>query len=73
MINPETARAVLREYHAAASDQQIVDDLRRHSPELARRLGVGTAEGRKAPGLRGIRGFYAAFERSLRSVLRLFS
>lgn len=40
MIDPEKARAVLREYHATASDQQIIDDLRRHSPELARRLEV---------------------------------
>lgn len=72
MIDPEKARAVLREYHATASDQQIIDDLRRHSPELARRLGVDaeSMERRNVPARRGMRGFFAAFGRS---VQRLFS
>jgi hypothetical protein len=72
MIDPETARAVLREYHSAASDQQIVDDLRRHSPELARRLAVEAvprpARPGSAPGK--IRGLFTNFGRS---VLKLFS
>jgi hypothetical protein len=72
MIDPERARAVLREYHRTASDQQIIDDLRRFSPELARRLGVGDASvpPRPAPRRRGIAG---ALARVRRSVLRLFS
>ena len=72
-LDPEKARAVLKEYHATASDQQIIDDLWRHSPELARRLGVappGTPAipVRRAP--RGMRGFFSAFGRS---VQRLFT
>jgi hypothetical protein len=72
-LDPETARAVLKKYYATASDQQIVDDLWRHSPELARRLGVAPPESpaihvRRAP--RGMRGFFAAFGRS---VQRLFT
>jgi hypothetical protein len=72
MIDPERARVVLREYHATATDQQIVDDLWRHSPELARRLGVAPP-GSQIPArrrLRGMRGFFAAFGRS---VQRLFT
>lgn len=72
MIDPEKARAVLREYHATASDQQIVEDLWRHSPELARRLGVASPSrvrhGSLAP--KGLRGFLLSIRRS---VLRLFS
>lgn len=73
MIDPERARAVLKEYYATATDQQIVDDLWRHSPELARRLGVAPPGSpainvRRAP--RGMRGFFAAFGRS---VQRLFT
>jgi len=72
MIDPETARAVLREYHSTAPDQQIVDDLRRHSPELARRLGVEAAPSRALPGSATgkIRGLFTNFGRS---VLKLFS
>lgn len=40
MIDPQRARAVLKEYHATASERQIVEDLWRFSPELARRLDV---------------------------------
>ena len=40
MLDPESARAALREYHATATDRQIINDLRRDSPELAKRLGV---------------------------------
>jgi|GEM_PF-2794561 len=71
-ICPERARAVLMEYYATASDQQIIDDLRRHSPELARRLGVDAAPPaqRAAPVHRGARRFFASLGRS---VLRLFS
>jgi hypothetical protein len=71
MIDPEKADAVLREYHATASRQQLIDDLRRHSPELARRLGVDSAPSRRnSPSGRGVRGLFAAFGRS---VQRLFS
>ena len=72
MIDPEHARAVLREYHRTASDQQIIDDLRRFSPELARRLGVDEAsmQSRVTPRRRGIAGALASFRTS---VLRLFS
>lgn len=73
MIDPERARAVLREYHATATDQEIVDDLWRHSPELARRLGVAPP-GSQAISVqrrpRGMRSFFAAFGRS---VQRLFT
>lgn len=73
MIDPEHARAVLREYHATASDQQIIDDLRRFSPELARRLGVDedpSPPPRVVPRRRGIAGALASVRHS---VLRLFS
>lgn len=72
MIDPERARAVLREYHRTASDQQIIDDVRRFSPELARRLGVDEASmaARITPRRRGVAGAFARFRRS---VLRLFS
>lgn len=70
MIDPETARAVLRNYHAAATDQQIVDDLWRHSPELARRLGVAPPGMQRRAVRGGARGFLASLGRS---VLRLFS
>lgn len=72
MIDPEKARAVLKEYHATASDRQIVDDLWRFSPELARRLGVappGQAV-QASPKRGGARGFFSSFRRS---VLRFFS
>ena len=71
MIDPEKARATLREYHATASDQQIIDDLRRHSPELARRLGVDveSAAVRQTPRM-SMRGALGTFRRS---VLRLFT
>jgi hypothetical protein len=70
MINPETARAVLKEYYATATDQQIVEDLWRHSPELARRLGVAPPGSEAAAEQRGPGGFLTSFRRS---VLRLFS
>lgn len=72
MIDPVRARAVLKEYYATASDQQIVDDLWRHSPELARRLGVDPpSSARLATPKQGrVRGFLSSFRRS---VLRLFS
>lgn len=72
MIDPERARSVLQEYHATASRQQLVDDLRRHSPELARRLGVNSPPTlrRTAPAKRGMRDLFAALGRS---VQRLFS
>ena len=72
MVDPERARAVLREYHATASDQQIVDDLWRHSPELARRLGVAPPSPARhaSPKSGRVRDFFSSFHRS---VLRLFS
>lgn len=70
MIDPRTARAILKEYYATASDQQIVDDLWRHSPELARRLGVAPPGTQATPQHRGPRGFLTSLRRS---VLRLFS
>jgi hypothetical protein len=72
MIDPQRARAVLKEYYATASDQQIVDDLWRFSPELARRLNVappGEAR-RTAPKTRKM---WSVFSSLRRSVLRLFS
>jgi hypothetical protein len=69
MIDPEEARAVLHEYYATASDRQIVEDLMRDSPELARRLGVtGYPPPKRAA--RPVRDFFASFGRSLH---RLFS
>lgn len=73
MIDPQTARAVLKEYYATATDQQIVDDLWQHSPELARRLGVAPPVSQamhvhREP--RGPRSFFASLGRS---VLKLFS
>jgi hypothetical protein len=72
MIDPQKARAALKEYHATASDQQIVEDLWRFSPELARRLGVAppgqVTQPSPEPGR--MRGFFSAFRRS---VLRIFS
>jgi hypothetical protein len=41
MIDPQTARRVFQEYYETTSFQKIIDDLRRYSPELAERLGVG--------------------------------
>lgn len=69
MIDPERARAVLRDYHATATDQQIVEDLCRQSPELARRLGVAPVP-RAEPVHSGPRGFWGVLGQS---VLRLFS
>lgn len=72
MIDPHLARAALKQYYATASDQQIVDDLWRYSPELARRLNLtppGEARhARRRPGR--IRGYVASISRS---VLRFFS
>ncbi|HLM69068.1 MAG TPA: hypothetical protein VK358_16125 [Longimicrobium sp.] len=70
MIDPEKARAVLREYHATATDQRIVEDLWRHSPELARRLAVVPPVPQAADVRRGARSSFASFGRS---VLKLFS
>jgi hypothetical protein len=72
MIDPETARAVLREYHSTAPDQQIINDLRRHSPELARRLAVEAVPRPARPGSATgkIRGLFTNFGRS---VSKLFS
>lgn len=72
MIDPQKARAVLREYYATASDQQIIDDLWRHSPELARRLQVDppSQERQVSPAPGRMRGLFSSFRRS---VLRFFS
>jgi hypothetical protein len=70
MTDPQTARAVLKEYYATATGQQIVDDLWRHSPELARRLGVAPPVPQTEVMRRGPRNFFASVGRS---VLRLFS
>ncbi|HEU4883858.1 MAG TPA: hypothetical protein VFT45_16480 [Longimicrobium sp.] len=70
MISPERAQAILKEYYETASDQQIVDDLWRHSPELARRLGIAPPGTHVRTIRRGPRGFFASLGRS---VLRLFS
>ena len=68
-LDPQSARAILKEY-ATATDQQIVDDLWRDSPELARRLGVAPPGSQTAPVRREPRGFFTFLRRS---VLRLFS
>jgi hypothetical protein len=72
VLDPETARGVLKEYYATATDQQIIDDLRRHSPELACRLGVDAPfdPPQAMPSRRGVRGIFNSLGRS---VLRLFS
>jgi hypothetical protein len=71
MIDPGHARAVLQEYHATASDQQIVEDLWRFSPELARRLDVAPpGEVRPTVPKSRVRGVFSSLRRS---VLRLFS
>jgi hypothetical protein len=69
-LDPEHAGVVLCDYHATATDQQIVEDLWRHSPELARRLGVAPPVPQVEPVRSGPRGLFASFRRS---VLRLFS
>ena len=71
-LDPQSARAILKEYHATATDQQIVDDLWRDSPELARRLfAAPRAQVRSvSPKRSGVRGFFSSLRRS---VLRLFS
>lgn len=60
MIDPQTARRVFQEYHATATDQEIVDDLRRYSPELAERLGVGLSG--PAPRMARRKGVLRTFE-----------
>ena len=72
MIDPQRARAVLKEYYATASEQQIVDDLWRFSPELARRLNVSPPGEvrRTTPKTRKMSSVFTSIRRS---VLRLFS
>ena len=71
MIDPQRARAVLKEYYATASDQQIVDDLWRFSPELARRLNVPAPGEQRVPAkTRTVAGLFSSLRHS---VLRLFS
>ena len=70
MVDPERAQAILREYYATASDTQVVEDLRRHSPRLARRLGVADGPLPTVERKSVLRGFFASFSRSLH---RLFS
>lgn len=72
MIDPQRARAVLKEYYATASDQQIVDDLWRFSPELARRLNV-TPPGEVRLVAPKPRRVWSVFSSIRHSVLRLFS
>lgn len=69
MLDPEKVRESLREYYATASDRQVVEDLMRNSPELARRLGVAGYPPPKRR-TRPLRDFFASFGRS---VHRLFS
>jgi hypothetical protein len=72
MLDPQTARRVLKEYYATATDQQIIDDVRRFSPELAERHGIGLAGSvrHEAGVLRAVRGVFNSLGQS---VLRLFS
>lgn len=74
MLDPQKARRVLKEYYATATDEEIVEDLWRDSPELARRLGVAPPaprrDTREVPARRGMRGQFAAFRQS---VLKLFA
>ena len=73
MIDPEQARAVLKEYYATASDKEIVDDLWRHSPELARRLNVAPPSSAKHAETTSVRRARGLFGSLGRSVARLFS
>lgn len=72
MIDPASARNALREYYDTATDAEVVEDLQRFSPRLAKRLGVRAAPAREPERTREgrMRGFFAAFGRS---VQRLFS
>lgn len=70
MLDPETARQILREYHDTTPIEQRIDDVRRLSPELAERLGLNEPFVSRARTAHGIRGFFASFGRS---VQRLFS
>lgn len=69
MLDPQKVDAALREYYATASDRQIVEDLLRRSPELAKGLGV-TGWPPPKPRSHRVRDFFASFGRS---VHRLFS
>jgi hypothetical protein len=50
MIDPQAALRVMQEYYATATDKEIIDDLRRFSPELAEHFGVGLVRSRAADG-----------------------
>ncbi|HYH83376.1 MAG TPA: hypothetical protein VEX86_26515 [Longimicrobium sp.] len=69
MINPESARTVLREYHATTPIEEQIEDVRRYSPELAERLGLSDARSNvRVRSARGIRGFLASVGRSVHNL-----
>lgn len=66
-IDPNLARKAIQRYYATTPPRQVIEDVRRFSPELADRLGVATPRPTARP---GILDRFAAFGRSLH---RLFS
>jgi hypothetical protein len=67
-LDPETARLAIQNYYATTDARQVIDDVRRFSPELATRLGLATP--RPITVRTGIFRRFSAFGRSIH---RLFS
>jgi hypothetical protein len=67
-FDPDTARRAIQTYYATTDARQVIDDVRRFSPELATRLGIATP--RPIAVRSGIFRRFAAFGRSIH---RLFS
>jgi hypothetical protein len=67
-LDPENARRAIQNYYATTNATQVIDDVRRFSPELAARLGIATPR----PGT--VRtGIFRRFSAFGRSIHRLFS
>lgn len=67
-IDPRVADEALRRYYATTPPSKVIEDVRRFSPELADRLGIGRAAAEGRP--RRARAILAAFGRSIH---RMFS
>jgi len=67
-FDPDTARRAIQTYYATTDPRQVIDDVRRFSPELATRLGIATP--RPTTSRTGIFHRFAALGRSIH---RLFS